>query len=281
MEAGWTVLGFTFGLSAASPVVDFYSHLFGAFEPVGTFDDSFAVVGTDAPDVDPFELWHNGSLLTSGSSPLSFATALVAELNRSVAELWPGAVCHAGCVSKRGRAVLLPADPESGKSTLTLGLVVAGFDYLTDEGAAVHPGSARIEPYPKPVSLDPGSWPLFPQLEPRVDELGLEGEFEVVQWLVAPAAIRPDAVSGPCDARYIVFPKYVEGADTVLSPVGRAEALVELAKNTFNFNEHSREYLDQLAVVVRACDCYRLTVGTLDDAVACITELVESGSPAP
>ena len=57
----------------------------------------------------------------------------------------------------------------------------------------------------------------------------------------------------------------------------RAEAVVDLAKNTFNFGDHGVPGLQQLALVVRACDCYRLTVGTLDDAVALIDDLVRRG----
>jgi len=209
----------------------------------------------------------------SGEAPDRVATTMIQTLNSQVVQHWPGVVCHAGCVSFDGRAILLPADPESGKTTLTCGLVRAGFDYVTDEGAAFVSGTTRIEPYPKPLSLDPGSWFLFPELEPEPPEGIVDGEMS--QWPIAPASIRPEAVSGPCDAAFIVFPKYVEGATTALAPIGRAEALVELAKNTFEFNQHSRARLEQLTHVVRASDCHRLTVGSLDDAIACIRELVD------
>ncbi|MFN8024861.1 MAG: nucleotidyltransferase family protein [Acidimicrobiia bacterium] len=194
---------------------------------------------------------------------------VVQSLNREAVRSWAGPVCHAGCVARDGTAIVLPADPESGKSTLTSGLVRAGFSYVTDEGVAFVPGTTRIEPYPKPISLDPGSWFLFPELAPTDD-----GEATRTQWQVPPDAFRPGAASGPCDARFLVFPKYVEGATTELRVLPRAEALVELAKNTFEFNQHSVVYLHDLEVVVRACASYRLTVGTLDDAVACVEELV-------
>lgn len=206
--------------------------------------------------------------------PEQLVTTMLQHLNGQVVRHWPGVVCHAGCVATEGGAILLPADPESGKTTLTCGLVRAGFDYVTDEGVALVPGTTCIEPYPKPMSLDPGSWFLFPELEPVPDPPLPDGDGERTQWQIAPGDIRADAVSGPCDARHLVFPKYVEGATTELTPLARAEALVELAKNTFEFNRRSREALDQLELVVRACTCHRLTVGTLDDAVACIEELV-------
>jgi hypothetical protein len=57
--------------------------------------------------------------------------------------------------------------------------------------------------------------------------------------------------------------------------VTRAEALVELAKNTFRFREHPRRALDALALVVREVECYRLCVGDLDEAVDHVAELME------
>ena len=72
-----------------------------------------------------------------------------------------------------------------------------------------------------------------------------------------------------------MFPKYEQGATTHLEPVPRAEALVELTKNTFRFREHPRRALDALSAVVREVECYRLRVGDLDEAVARVAELME------
>ena len=273
MVSGWQALGYTFDLSSSDPASGaYYASLFTSLKACDETTAHFVVRPVASVSDDTYELVRDGEVWSKAATPVSFGTELVTEINAGAVGSWPGVVCHAGGVSHQGVGILLPADPESGKSTLTCGLVRAGFRYLTDEGVAFHPGTTHIEPYPKPLALDKGSWFLFPELEPLAD---LDSEdFERTQWLVPPTAIRSDAVGGPCDARYIVFPKYVESAETVLTPIGRAEALVELAKNTFEFNQHSREYLDQLAIVVAACDCYRLTVGTLADAVACIQELV-------
>jgi len=268
-------LRYAFRVTAADPwLAAWIDDLFGGLpaaapgEPVAEW--SVERVEDAAPP--EWRLVLDGEEHSVTSNPDALVATIVQRLNQEAVRSWPGAVGHAGCVSRDGVAIVMPADPESGKTTLTCGLVRAGFAYVTDEGVAFEPGTARIEPYSKPLSLDRGSWFLFPELEPVDDPRA--AEFERSQWQVPPAAIRPDAVGGRCDARFLVFPKYVEGATTELSPMTRAEALVDLAKNTFHFNQHSRESLEQLEVVVRACDCYRLTVGTLDDAVACIEELV-------
>ena len=43
---------------------------------------------------------------------------------------------------------------ESGKTTLTAGLVRAGFDYLSDEAVAFDWDTLDIVPYAKPLSID-------------------------------------------------------------------------------------------------------------------------------
>ena len=74
-----------------------------------------------------------------------------------------------------------------------------------------------------------------------------------------------------------MFPRYAADAPTALVPIGRAEGLVELARNTFRFNEQSRRSLDALARVIRSVDCYRLTVGDLDTACRLVDALVAEG----
>jgi hypothetical protein len=268
-------LRYAFRVTAADPwLAEWFEELFAGLpaaapgEPVA----EWAVARVEDTEPQEWRLVLEGEEHSANSNPDALVTTIVQRLNQEAVRSWPGAVGHAGCVSRDGLAIVMPADPESGKTTLTCGLVRAGLTYVTDEGVAFEPGTARIEPFPKPLSLDRGSWFLFPELEPVHDARA--AEFERSQWQVPPAAIRSGAVSGPCTARFLVFPKYVEGATTALAPMTRAEALIALAKNTFHFNQHSRESLDQLEVVVRACDCYRLTVGALDDAVACIEELV-------
>ena len=97
-------------------------------------------------------------------------------------------------------------------------------------------------------------------------------------------AIRSGAVAEPCPVVAVVFPRYEAGADTALAPVGRGEALVELAKNTFHFKERGAPELDLLAELVRGVDCYRLTMGELDGAVDLVAGLVgvtPDREPAP
>lgn len=183
---------------------------------------------------------------------------------------------HAGVVAAtNGHAVLLPAAAESGKSTLTAGLVRAGLDYLSDEAGALT-ADGFVDPYPKAIGLDPGSWAVLPDLRPELpDDLAV---FGTRQWHVDPNAIRPNAVGGRCMPSLVVSPSYVAGSATSLEAVSPAEGVRLLAQESFNLRNWGKRGLDLLASVVRRARCYRLRYGSLDAAVDAVKGLVDADS---
>jgi hypothetical protein len=93
---------------------------------------------------------------------------------------------------------------ESGKTTLTAGLVRSGWSYLTDEAVAFDWDTGRSRPFPKPLSVDPGSQHLFPELArrrrpPPRPMASSNGRFP-------PSMFRPDAVGERCRAGFASFP---------------------------------------------------------------------------
>ena len=197
---------------------------------------------------------------------------LVRSINREAVHASDSLVIHAGGVEHDGVGLAFPAVMESGKTTLTAGLVRSGFNYLTDEAVAIDRTTQIIQPYPKPLSIDSGAWHLFPEFEPHAN-LGSDA-YKADQWQVPPEAIRPDAVGRPCPLRVIVFPRYERGTETVVEPLHRAPALMELARHTFKFNDDGARSLDILADIARSAQCYRLTMGDLAPAVAVVSRLV-------
>lgn len=175
---------------------------------------------------------------------------------------------HAAVVAVAGRALLLPAPQESGKTTLAAGLVQDGFDYLSDEAAAIDPATARVEAYPKWLSVERGSWRLFPRLRP---ELPPEQEcFARAQWHVDPGTIRAGAVVASAEPAWIITPTYRAGATTSLEPIGRAEALLVLATEAFNLQRVGRAGFEAMVATVRRSRCWRLTTGSLHEAVEAV-----------
>ena len=264
---------YAFALTASStPYPDHFDVLFDGFETCDADREGVLSIEILQDDGGEELVMIDGEVFARDVVLGRSTSTLVHTLTRQMIEACDGLGIHAGGVVRDGIGIALPAHMESGKSTLTTGLVRAGFDYLSDEAVILDWKSLMVIPFPKPISLDPGSWHLFPELEPQAP---LPPGYKDTQWQVPPSAIRPDAVGGPCKIQYFVFPKYAEGTETRLTPIRRAAATIELAKNTFRFNERPRRSLDALAIAVRGADCYELDIGDLETAVRLVSALVE------
>ena len=206
-----------------------------------------------------------------GPSPISDALAhLVTNVNLGVLSSCPDKLLlHAGAVSLGGRGLLLPGPSGAGKSTLTAALVSRGFGYLSDEAAAIDPAWLEIEPYPKPLSLRARS------LELLAHKVGT-GHAEGTDRVIPSSVLRARAVSRPVPPRFLVFPCYEPGTSTTLTPMSRAEAMVDVAGSSFNFIDHGSEWMPLLQRLVTACWCGRLTMGNLDEATQLLVELARA-----
>jgi len=182
---------------------------------------------------------------------------------------------HAGVVERAGAAVILPALPGSGKSTLTAALAVSGFRLLSDEFGAVRLDDGLCMPMLRPIALKNASIEVIARLRP---DANLGPTFPGTRKGDV-AHLGPDAVSVakrhvPAMAQLIVFPRYQAGATTELEPVSRGRAFAKLAVNAFNYELLGPAGFETVGRLIAACDCYRLSYGDLAQAVATIDELL-------
>jgi hypothetical protein len=91
---------------------------------------------------------------------------------------------------------------------------------------------------------------------------------------VAPDELRPGAIGGPCEVTCVIAPRYADGVTTEIESITKAEALMLLAENSFNVRNFGAGGFDTLAKVAEKAACYRLTVGSLDDAVTAVGSVV-------
>jgi hypothetical protein len=190
---------------------------------------------------------------------------LIWDVNRSSAESSNEYLLfHAGGVQVGNRAVLFPAPSGRGKSTLVAGLVQRGLGYLSDELIAVSTDGTRVQPYPKPITLKPGSFDLFPDLVP---DPGVPDRFAGEERYLRPGDVRAGAVGRPCDAKLLVVPRYVPDVVTGLTPLTATDAFLALTINSVNLDHHGEQGAQGLANLVARCDAYELVMS--DHAVAC------------
>lgn len=219
----------------------------------------------------PVTLYVDGERLCSGRTATDLSSRLTWHINRSVISRSSShyVLLHAAAGTIAGLTVILPADMESGKTTTVAGLLRDGFDYVTDEAVAIDPVTGWVTPFPKLLSLDQGSWPLFPDCLPH------PALPPGVQWYLSPQDLGATAAPGPvAPPRLVVFPRFVAGARTEVVPVSRAEALQTLARMTFDFPDHAGRNLHVLAAIAAAATVAQLVIGSLDDAVSAVEGLV-------
>lgn len=216
-------------------------------------------------------IYRDGSRILDTPDPARAFLYLLWDVNQRMFRTTDDKVLvHASVVEYEGRGVVMSAPSESGKTTLSLGLVERGLGYLTDEAAAFDPETLLIHPFPKSFSVDVGAQPFLQRHKPKADRSITD--YLHGQWQVTPESVRAGATSGPVLPGWIVLPRYVNGGETQLAPVSRAEALTLLMEQCLNLHVHGRYAFERLAEIVRRSRCFQLIMGDLDSA--CDTMLV-------
>lgn len=220
-------------------------------------------------------VFWDGECLAASRVPSFVLSILLWHVNRQALESCDRyLLIHAAAAEYGGQALLFPAPMESGKTTLVAGLVRAGLRYLTDEAAAIEPQSLHVHPFPKALSIKPGSWNVLADLEPVVQrEIR---PYLTRQWHVDPRAIRHDCLAPPSSPRFVILPLYRKGSCTELIPLRPAQALLALCENAFNLNHYHCVGLEALAAIVRQSKSYRLTIGDLTAACRLVLRLLST-----
>ena len=98
---------------------------------------------------------------------------------------------HAGAVSHGRRALLIPGESFSGKTTLVAALVKAGATYYSDEFAVLD-REGRVHGYPRPLSIRPSNGQSGRQVHDR-DLGGVEADESAEPGVVVLTHYRPGA----------------------------------------------------------------------------------------
>jgi HprK-related kinase A len=145
---------------------------------------------------------------------------------------------------------------------------------LSDELTLLDPQSCEVVPLPRPVSLKNASIDVIRRFAP-------EARFgpivhETTKGSVGHFAPPEDAVRRGAESAlpgWIVLPRFVAGAPTTLSRLGKGRAMMRLIECAFNYNIHGLQGFRLLADVVERSDCFELAYGDLEDATAVLSRL--------
>ncbi|MGZ8215962.1 HprK-related kinase A [Methylomagnum sp.] len=183
-------------------------------------------------------------------------------------------ITHSAVLERNGQALLLPAIPGSGKSTLCAALVFRGWRLLSDEFGLFDLAGRRLVPFPRPVALKNESIDVIRRFAPDavLGPLFPKTRKGTVAHLRPPTAAvqRMDEAVKPA---WIIFPKFTKGAAFSIHALPKAQAFLRLAHNSFNYEITGADGFRAVAEIIRACDCYDLNYGDLDDVIARIDRL--------
>jgi hypothetical protein len=186
---------------------------------------------------------------------------LPAHVNRLAARSAALVTLHAAGVVAGDRAVVLPGVPDAGKSTLVTALVQQGLGYLSDEVVGLALAGGGVAGYPKRISLELGSWALFPDLDGRASR-ATHPSFDPtrVRWYDA-RDLQPNALAWqglPLDLGLVVVPRYDPHEASSVTRLDPVEAMTMLLGNAFNLASLGAAALLRLRDVALAVPAYRL-----------------------
>lgn len=242
--------------------------------PTPGLPPAYSVIALGPERMDRYQVLYGEDVMVAAEKSVLALQQLFRHINlESCWQTGDFLLVHAGSVvTPGGEGLLLPGASGSGKTTLTAGLVRAGFGYLSDEAGAIDPVTRRLYPYPRTLCLKEGSFELFAELNGRNATLRRLGG----EWYVRPESIRPGALAGPCDVRFVIAPEYRERSDTRLTAMTKGQSVAKLWNSLWNRGVYRERALHLLTEVMLQAQGFRLVYGDLDDAVETIKKLTGS-----
>ena len=192
---------------------------------------------------------------------------------------------HAGAVAKHNMGVIFPAVSGSGKSSLTLALLLEGYEYLSDELAVLDSKTGCISAFPKPLSIK--NRDLFPDLITKNWFGPSNQEIEAARlrlpdyqpvWYIHADELGATICRKAVPVRYIVFPRYAADLSPRLIPLDTNDTLQLLLENSVNFPQFAGKGLNLLTQLAVNATGYRLDSNNLEASVQLVQGLMSAVS---
>ena len=177
-------------------------------------------------------------------------------------------VYHAAVLERDGRALVLPAPPGSGKSTLTAALAQRGWRLLSDELALLDPRDGRLYGLARPVNLKNQAIALMRDFAP--DAVLTEPVPDTLKGTLSLMKAPGDAITRVREGArpaWVVVPSFEPGAEATLEPLPKAQAHLLLAEQAFNYDIHGADGFEATADLVDGAGCWAFTYSRLGDAI--------------
>jgi hypothetical protein len=158
---------------------------------------------------------------------------------------------HAGAVSRGGRALVIPGDSFSGKTTLVRALLKCGATYYSDEYAVLD-SSGLVHSYPRPLSIRRG------------DGSGVRER--------RAAGASASADDEPARVAVAVLTRYREGVEWAPKRLSTGQGLVALLANTVPAQKRPAESLRTLSRALKGATVLEGERGEADPVASALLD---------
>lgn len=177
---------------------------------------------------------------------------------------------HAAVVEKNGLALVMPALPGSGKSTLCAALMLRGWRLLTDEFGLIRPDdpALRLWSLPRPIPLKNASIEVIRRFSPEAvlgPTFPKTRKGDVAHLM--PTVQSQTAWDTPALPGWFLFPQYQAGTGTRLTPLERSWTFLKISGNSFNYKLQGARGFRAVAELVNRCPAFSLNYSELDEAI--------------
>lgn len=188
---------------------------------------------------------------------------------------------HAAVLERGGRALLLPAWPGHGKTTLCAALAHRGWRLFSDEFGLLRPGTRELVPLPRPMPLKNASIDVIRRFAPQAF-LGptIPNTRKGTIAHVRPPADSVARAQQRAPAAWLVFPRWEKDAPLALEEIPKSEGYMQLATNAFNYEMLGEQGFTTARDLVDGARCFRLVYSELESAVEALNALADSDSGA-
>jgi len=181
---------------------------------------------------------------------------------------------HAAVVEKNGHVLVLCGKPGAGKSTLCAALAGRGWRLFSDEIAVVDLKTNEIIPCVRPISLKNKAIDLIGSFCP--DAVFGESFKDTTKGTLSHLKPSKDSVERFDErafCKWVVFPQYTKGAKMSLTSIPKDQTVIELAKNSFNYNSLGSQGFNSVCDLVERSHCYEFEYSDLNEAITLFDEL--------
>ncbi|MBV8124147.1 MAG: HprK-related kinase A, partial [Paucibacter sp.] len=161
-----------------------------------------------------------------------------------------------------------------GKSTLCAALMLSGWRLLSDELGLLDMKTRQIWGMARPLNLKNQSIDIIRQFAPSAEFS--DPVPDTTKGLVALLKPGSDSVARrqqPAQVRWVVLPRYQPQAAPRLSRMDRAEAVMVMAEQSFNYHIHGEQGFDALVHLCRISECFKFEYSQLDEGVKAINAM--------